>query len=308
VLATMTSSGTLSSVIVLFVFVLSTTTAFDAYNEDFAKNTLLPLSAAAYSVIGPQQCLDDVFAVPAQVNQTFVVICDDDAKKNNTCLAYTALLHSQKIIVVTFRGTKGGSQFLLEGLSTFFGPHVSFYGMGTVAIYFNRGFSRLWSAGLQSNVAALRQDFPDYQIWVTGHSLGAALASLASGAIAKEAGGPLANLNLLTFGQPRVGDLKYSLSHDKLVPNAYRLTHAHDIIVHLPPLNPLTYNHHRQEIFYPGNMTDGSLYKVCKYSEDFSCADGMGGLSLEDHRHYFEIRVPSYCDDTLGVSVAGAAP
>ena len=60
---------------------------------------------------------------------------------------------------------------------------------------------------------------PSYQIWVTEHSLGAAVASLASAWLAYHNIAPRKNIILYTFGMPRVGDYDYALQHDQLVNN-----------------------------------------------------------------------------------------
>lgn len=72
----------------------------------------------------------------------------------------------------------GNDQLILEGLT---GLHLltKLPGSGVhVNYYFARAFEDLWDAGLAANLAELAAQFPDYQLWVTGHSLGAALASL----------------------------------------------------------------------------------------------------------------------------------
>lgn len=84
------------------------------------------------------------------------------------------------------------------------------------------------------------------------------------------------------------------------MPNSYRVTHARDPIVTTPIYNPNLYFHHRQEIHYPGNMTAGAPYIVCQRAEDPKCSDGSWDFSMDDHRHYFEMPVPTYCDSLAG--------
>ena len=83
---------------------------------------------------------------------------------------------------------------------------------------------------------ALLSKNPSYQIWVTGHSLGAALAPLASAWLAYYNIAPRQNVILYTFGSPRVGDYKYALQHDQLVNNSWRVVNFDDVVPHLPPL------------------------------------------------------------------------
>lgn len=68
-----------------------------------------------------------------------------------------------------------------------------------------------------------------------GHSLGAALAQL--GAYYYLTGGVLnsADIRLLTFGGPRVGDRIFARQCDSLFSSFYRVVHNRDIVPRLPP-------------------------------------------------------------------------
>ena len=52
-------------------------------------------------------------------------------------------------------------------------------GGGFVMSYFYDGFLKIWPK-LYNSTVELRKEHGDYEVWVTGHSLGGALASLAS--------------------------------------------------------------------------------------------------------------------------------
>jgi triacylglycerol lipase len=70
------------------------------------------------------------------------------------------------------------------------------------------------------------------RIWVTGHSLGGALASLAAGRL--QAGGmPVQQVH--TFGSPRTANVDYCQAY---TPATYRFVHNADIVPHVP-LNTL---------------------------------------------------------------------
>lgn len=63
------------------------------------------------------------------------------------------------------------------------------------------------------------------KIWVTGHSLGAALATLAADRFQNVQG-------LYTFGSPRVGDRRFQ---EKFQMRAYRVVNGDDIVSRVPP-------------------------------------------------------------------------
>ncbi|KAK6054027.1 hypothetical protein COOONC_08470 [Cooperia oncophora] len=80
------------------------------------------------------------------------------------------------------------------------------------------------------------------------------------------------------------------------VPYTFRVTHAHDIIPHLPLENMEGYYHHKTEAFYKKGMEVGAHYDVCyDMGESTFCSDGqLIDTSMDDHRRYFEIEVPHY--------------
>merc|ERR1711988_869171 len=90
-----------------------------------------------------------------------------------------------------------------------------------------------------------------------------------------------------SFEAPRVANQKFEETFDadfgRKFP-VFRLTHAEDPVVHLPP-TALGYVHVQKEIFY---SADGS-YRVCSGPEDKSCADqywdvpGMIAAHIWDH-------------------------
>jgi hypothetical protein len=59
--------------------------------------------------------------------------------------------------------------------------------MGNINKYYFDAFWVLWrKAGMGLKLKELIDKYPNYGLWVTGHSLGAALSSLASAKILKE--------------------------------------------------------------------------------------------------------------------------
>ena len=76
-------------------------------------------------------------------------------------------------------------------------------------------------------------------IIVTGHSLGAALATLNAFDISitfKD----VKNLQVYTFGSPRVGNKFFRTAYNSLVPNTFRFIHAMDIVTRVPKVG---FNH-----------------------------------------------------------------
>lgn len=88
---------------------------------------------------------------------------------------------------------------------------------------------------LESIVKKLLQDNPTYQLYVTGHSLGGALATLYGYMLSNKID---QYITIMTFGSPRVGNYKFMDSFMKK-PNIvhYRITNGRDVITALPIVN-----------------------------------------------------------------------
>uniref|UniRef100_A0A914CJQ4 C-type lectin domain-containing protein n=1 Tax=Acrobeloides nanus TaxID=290746 RepID=A0A914CJQ4_9BILA len=159
--------------------------------------------------------------------------------------------------------------------------------------------------------------YKDYQIWVTGHSLGGAFTSLIATYLAKFYVEP-EKIWMITFGQPRVGDKVYAQLHESLITHSYRFTHGRDPVPHVPTMN-MNYYHHGKEIYYKDSMGLGCKPIECTHGEDLVCSDQIEAQleecinecvdslykciitclakysSIGDHRCYFGRNIGPYC-------------
>src|SRR4051794_8429441 len=80
---------------------------------------------------------------------------------------------------------------------------------GKVSEYFMRVFQLLWAnQSMRADVLYLSYTYPDYELWIAGHSLGGALAALALAHVSAGSPtiyNPTRPLRLMTMGQPRTG-------------------------------------------------------------------------------------------------------
>ena len=128
-------------------------------------------------------------------------------------------------------------------------------------------------------VSRLLVDNPRDRIFVSGHSYGASCAQLLAMELAR-AGIPV---DVYTYGSPRVGDSLYS-TFMTFVLNHVRVTHARDIVPHLPPTE-MGFFHSPQEWF----EMDGKL-TVCSDidGEDPACSAqfSLKNTTVDDHMIY----------------------
>lgn len=74
-------------------------------------------------------------------------------------------------------------QLLSEGIDSVLKAHISAFGETEVSRYFFNEFNLTWHSGLKKDFEDLTTKYWDYEIWISGHSLGAAIASLTATAI-----------------------------------------------------------------------------------------------------------------------------
>lgn len=87
-------------------------------------------------------------------------------------------------------------------------------------------------------------------VWITGHSLGGALAELAAAKSALVSGIPVKGV--YTFGQPRVGDEGFARKMEEAVGSeVFRFINNHDIVPRVP-LWGMGYRHYAGQLFFKG--------------------------------------------------------
>ncbi|KAI6190617.1 Lipase-like protein [Aphelenchoides bicaudatus] len=200
------------------------------YDPNYAR-LMFYFSAGAYSPT-PGDCVNETSRISGQSFQLYSTApgdyeCDSNS---NTCAFYVAVSPTARQIVIVFRGTKSKKQLFHETLQSL-QPNVDFYGLGKVNRYFFRALSAMWEP-----TATILND-PRYQgftVSFTGHSLGGALAALASMRTVLERLRDSSQIRLYTFGEPRVGNHKFAVEHDRLVPYSFRVINRNDIVPHLP--------------------------------------------------------------------------
>lgn len=110
---------------------------------------------------------------------------------------------------------------------------------GTVHIGFVRALDAVW-AGIESTVR--NQVAAGKKLWITGHSLGGALAVLAACRLSDLKPG------VYTFGQPRVGDEAFADTYDSRIGSRYfRFINDKDIVARVPPFTA-GYRHFGREM------------------------------------------------------------
>ncbi|KAI9373325.1 Alpha/Beta hydrolase protein [Aspergillus egyptiacus] len=209
---------------------------------------------------------------------------------------YIALSHppSPKRIIVAFRGTYSIANAIID-LSAYPQEYISYpAGNGTDNddggvqpkcndCYVHAGFMAAWQSTrskVLEAISAARDQYPDYELELVGHSLGGAVAALAGTEMQLRGWDP----RITTFGEPRVGNKAFVDYLDKLfrldfddmhVWGFRRVTHVNDPV----PLVPLTewgYEMHAGEIYISRVGLPFSVEDVmyCRGGHDEKCISG----------------------------------
>ncbi|KAK5993955.1 Lipase [Cladobotryum mycophilum] len=128
--------------------------------------------------------------------------------------------------------------------------------------------------------------WPGYKLVATGHSLGAAVSTIAASYLRRE-GYPV---DIYTYGSPRVGNDHYADFVTKQDGAEFRVTHTRDPVPRLAPI-VFGYRHTTPEYWLStgdGSTTDYGVgdIKVCAGNANTDCNGGTFGLDIIAHLHY----------------------
>ena len=85
-------------------------------------------------------------------------------------------------------------------------------------------------------IEAVKQFDPDLPCYITGHSLGGAVATLSAIEIALQVAEIREQIQLYTYAAPRIGDRDFAQAHSQLIPNSYRVVNLSDSVPLVPPI------------------------------------------------------------------------
>jgi hypothetical protein len=190
--------------------------AFVANPPDFPLVNVWWMADSALLSYWPPDQAGQIFS-SAGLQSTFVKVASTDCY----------LAWNDAFVIVAFRGTEPDEwSDVLTDVKIRLVPWT----VGQVHRGFKEALESIWLA-LAAELAAL----PGRAVWFTGHSLGAALATLAADRFAGTRG-------VCTFGCPRVGDAIFASAFNaKFAGRSLRYVNNHDVVTHVPP--PIGYKH-----------------------------------------------------------------
>lgn len=132
---------------------------------------------------------------------------------------------------------------------------------------------------IKSYVISMIQEYPGYQLIITGHSLGAAMASLVSLDLLADKVVSPSSLRMFNFGSPRIGNDQFAAYASTTLLDHNRVTHHKDMVPHCPMHERFT---HMDGEWY---QDDAGLH-MCTGYEDPNCSYQWHITSIDDHMWY----------------------
>lgn len=189
------------------------------FDPKFALDVMLPLAEAAY----------DLSKLPKGWGLIAPIQPDN----------FGFVAQSSQAVIISFRGTEQDCEWR-EDFDALAVPNQ--YGKGMV----HRGFQEQYSKIRASVIVALSKANTHLPLWITGHSLGAALATLCQADLA-----PVHDPLCYTWAGPRVGWIDFANWFDSLNLECYRIVNEWDLVPQVPPVL-LGYKFQGQQILIDG--------------------------------------------------------
>ncbi|KAL4805037.1 Alpha/Beta hydrolase protein [Aspergillus unguis] len=180
---------------------------------------------------------------------------------------------TNKLIVLSFRGSRT------------FDTWIANLDFGLVAVddlcegcEAHEGFWKSWQVvadSITSGIDSALETYPDYTVVFTGHSFGAALATL--GAVQLRNAGYA--IELYPYGSPRVGNdtlAQYITDQGSI----YRVTHQNDIVPRLPPMS-FGFSHPSPEYWITSDNEVTPTTSDIQVIEGVGSRDGNAGEAVQ---------------------------
>ena len=211
--------------------------------------------------------------------------------------AFAGYSHVLRAPVLAFRGTDSRSIYNWAENMRYWRSDLPLPVPGAAGSLVHTGFYVSWNdSALAPNITAaaarLVAAHPGRPLYVAGHSLGAALATVAAVDVQSRlagAGLDACDVRLFTFGSPRVGNAAFAAFVRNATTTSVRVTHNRDIVPSVPPA--WVGFHHVATEAWQVDVEGAGVVGLCDDSgEDPRCHDSLCYLglctSVSDHLEY----------------------
>ena len=193
---------------------------------------------------------------------------------------------NDQTIYISFRGSSDPQNWItnLEAFQKDCPASWNIAGCGVHKGFFNAEQDVI--PGIYANLKSLMDKYPSYKVVVTGHSLGAALATVTAADLISSYGVPASKVTLWNYGSPRVFNEAGSVGVSSMILSIHRVTHHKDLVPHSPTHN-MNYQHIDNE-WYEDPTAD---VVSCTGYEDPNCSYKWAITSIKDHLVYMGLDI-----------------
>ncbi|ODA79142.1 hypothetical protein RJ55_04734 [Drechmeria coniospora] len=196
---------------------------------------------------------------------------------------YIAVDHARHEITLAIRGSNNIRNFITDILFIWQNCDL------TPKCKVHTGFATAWreiSKSVTQGIQDALEENPSYKIIITGHSLGGAVATIATAYLRRS--GIVADV--YTFGTPRVGNSHFADFMTTSHGGQWRVTHRDDPVPRLPPIFT-GYRHMSPEYWLSNGNSDQVDYKLqnikrCDGTANVACNAGTFGFNIVAHLNY----------------------
>lgn len=157
----------------------------------------------------------------------------------HTAELFGYIIKSNDSVILAFRGTESIPDWIADG--EFERVKYPYAKAGKS----HKGFTSIYSSSREQIHSALNQVSIDHQLFVTGHSLGAALAIVSIPDLIENS--KFKKPIIYSFAGPRVGNHDFVSAYNKMIENSVRFVNIHDIVPKVPP-KEFGYGHTKNEV------------------------------------------------------------
>ncbi|WP_379151063.1 lipase family protein [Paenibacillus sp. sgz5001063] len=169
------------------------------------------------------------------------------------------IIESPQEIIIAFRGSSSTANWISNANAT----QKRYKFIKENYCLTHRGFTDIYTSARREIHSALSRLSSGKILYITGHSLGGALATLCAPDVA--ANTAFNTPRLYTYGSPRVGDPVFAKTCSKYVPNSYRIGNLFDAATYVPPSifklprSDKRYYYSHVQTLYPLSFQKGSV-------------------------------------------------
>ena len=173
---------------------------------------------------------------------------------NHRCLVYLFQEYSDDTLMIAFKGTTTLGEAMVD-------MNIGKIDLGKFGKV-HRGFYEYFTKVHRDRISDVLKDTVYNNIVFTGHSLGGAIATIASSYF----GGVHIDKNVycISFGAPRVGNSRFVKTFRKRVYKSFRFENKNDVVTNFPP-KIFSYRHVDTRYVVNDDLFDVKAHKLEKY-------------------------------------------